>query len=343
MAEEMKAAEVGKSLAAAEQETVQTAVEAPAAEAAEAEAAGTTMPAAAAEQNSGVETAALTNPSKRRGRPKGRKNSKKKASASPALMSDVELLEAVEAAAKSGKPDERLAPPQESKLAKRAAKRGRPAHKDQVAAAETAVQPLSSSQKTRERVGFCSRATTETAIEVQINLDGDGSSDIDTGIGFLNHMLTLLARHGFLDLSVQARGDLDVDCHHTIEDCGIVLGTALKDALGTKAGIHRYGNCFIPMDEALAQVCLDFSGRPYIVFDADLPIVQIGNYDSEMTEEFFRALAVASGMTLHIRVLYGKNLHHMIEAIFKAFARALSEAVTYDPRVHGVMSSKGIL
>lgn len=286
-----------------------------------------------------LEAAAAAKPARKRGRLKG----SRKVKTAAAAMSDVELLEAVEAAAKSGKPDERLAPPTAGGRDEPAAKRGRPAKKAKQPALKTQAQIEQDLKQNRERIGFCSRATTETAIEIQINLDGGGSSDIDTGIGFLDHMLTLLARHGFLDLSVQARGDLDVDCHHTIEDCGIVLGTALKDALGTKAGIHRYGNCFIPMDEALAQVCLDFSGRPYIVFDADLPIVQIGNYDSEMTEEFFRAVAVASGMTLHIRVLYGKNLHHMIEAIFKAFARALSEAVAYDPRVHGVMSSKGIL
>lgn len=128
-----------------------------------------------------------------------------------------------------------------------------------------------------------------------------------------------------------------------MEDCGIVLGQTLKEAVGDKAGIHRYGNCFLPMDEALVQVCLDFSGRPYLVFDADIPKVQLGIYDAEMTEEFFRALAMQAGITLHIRVLYGKNTHHIIEAIFKGFARALAEAVAFDSRVHGVMSSKGTL
>ena len=174
-------------------------------------------------------------------------------------------------------------------------------------------------------------------------LDGSGSCEINTGIGFFDHMLTLLAKHSFSDLVVHAVGDLDVDSHHTVEDCGIVLGQALKEAVGDKAGIHRYGNCFLPMDEALVQVCLDFSGRPYLVFDADIPKVQLGIYDAEMTEEFFRALAMQAGLTLHIRVLYGKNTHHIIEAIFKGFARALSEAVGFDSRVHGVMSSKGTL
>ena len=187
------------------------------------------------------------------------------------------------------------------------------------------------------------RKTLETGVSVEWNLDGSGSCEINTGIGFLDHMLTLLAKHSFSDLTVQAKGDLDVDSHHTVEDCGIVLGQALKEAIGDKAGIHRYGNCFLPMDEALAQVCLDFSGRAYLVFDADIPKVQLGIYDAEMTEEFFRAVAMQAGLTLHIRVLSGKNTHHIIEAMFKGFARALAEAWAHDSRVHGVMSSKGAL
>lgn len=193
------------------------------------------------------------------------------------------------------------------------------------------------------RSGNVERKTLETGISAEWCLDGSGSCEINTGIGFFDHMLTLLAKHSFSDLVLHAVGDLDVDSHHTVEDCGIVLGQALKEAVGDKAGIHRYGNCFLPMDEALVQVCLDFSGRPYFVFDADIPKVQLGIYDAEMTEEFFRALAVQAGITLHIRVLYGKNTHHIIEAIFKGFARALSEAVAFDSRVHGVMSSKGTL
>ncbi len=187
------------------------------------------------------------------------------------------------------------------------------------------------------------RKTLETGVSAEWNIDGGGSCDINTGVGFFDHMLTLLAKHSFSDLTVQAVGDLDVDSHHTVEDCGIVLGQALREAVGDKAGIHRYGSCFLPMDEALAHVCLDFSGRPYLVFDAEIPKVQLGIYDAEMTEEFFRALAMNAGLTLHIRVLYGKNTHHIIEAIFKAFARALAEAVSLDGRVHGVMSSKGSL
>lgn len=193
------------------------------------------------------------------------------------------------------------------------------------------------------RSGNVERKTLETGISAEWCLDGSGSCEINTGIGFFDHMLILLAKHSFSDMVVYAVGDLDVDSHHTVEDCGIVLGQALKEAVGDKAGIHRYGNCFLTMDEALVQVCLDFSGRPYLVFDADIPKVQLGIYDAEMTEEFFRALAMQAGLTLHIRVLYGKNTHHIIEAIFKGFARALSEAVAFDSRVHGVMSSKGTL
>ena len=203
---------------------------------------------------------------------------------------------------------------------------------------------MSKSTETKKaRRAEIERKTAETQISVKLNLDGEGKCDIATGIGFLDHMLTLLAKHSFMDLTVKAKGDLEVDSHHTVEDIGIVLGEALREALGDKSGIHRYGNCFIPMDETLAQVCLDFSGRPFLVFDAEIPKIQLGNYDAEMTEEFFRAVAVHCGLTLHIRVLYGSNVHHIIEAIFKAFARAVAEAAAVDPRVKGVMSSKGVL
>ena len=203
---------------------------------------------------------------------------------------------------------------------------------------------MSKSTETKKaRRAEIGRKTAETQISIKLNLDGEGTCDIATGIGFLDHMLTLLAKHSFMDLAVKAKGDLEVDCHHTVEDIGIVLGEALQEALGDKAGIHRYGNCFIPMDETLAQVCLDFSGRPFLVFGAEIPKIQLGNYDTEMTEEFFRAVAVHCGLTLHIRVLYGSNVHHIIEAIFKAFARAVAEATAVDPRVKGVMSSKGVL
>lgn len=203
---------------------------------------------------------------------------------------------------------------------------------------------MSKSTETKKaRRAEIERKTAETQISIKLNLDGEGTCDIATGIGFLDHMLTLLAKHSFMDLTVKAKGDLEVDSHHTVEDIGIVLGEALREALGDKAGIHRYGNCFIPMDETLAQVCLDFSGRPFLVFGAEIPKIQLGNYDAEMTEEFFRAVAMHCGLTLHIRVLYGSNVHHIIEAIFKAFARAVAEAAAVDPRVKGVMSSKGVL
>ena len=203
---------------------------------------------------------------------------------------------------------------------------------------------MSKSTETKKaRRAEIERKTAETQISIKLNLDGEGICDIATGIGFLDHMLTLLAKHSFMDLTVKAKGDLEVDSHHTVEDIGIVLGEALREALGDKAGIHRYGNCFIPMDETLAQVCLDFSGRPFLAFGAEIPKIQLGNYDTEMTEEFFRAVAMHCGLTLHIRVLYGSNVHHIIEAIFKAFARAVAEAAAVDPRVKGVMSSKGVL
>ena len=193
------------------------------------------------------------------------------------------------------------------------------------------------------RKGEIIRETLETKVKVAIDLDGSGQSEISTGIGFFDHMLNLFAKHGFIDLMVQAKGDLAVDSHHTIEDCGLALGQALKQALGDKQGIHRYGSCLLPMDEALAQVALDFSGRPFLAWQADIPKVMLGNMEAEMGEEFFRAVAMESGMTIHVNLLAGNNTHHMLEAIFKAFARALAQAVANDPRVKGVMSSKGVL
>ena len=193
------------------------------------------------------------------------------------------------------------------------------------------------------RTGEITRKTLETAVTVKLNLDGTGKTEINTGVGFLDHMLTLLGKHSFMDLTVQAQGDLNVDSHHTVEDIGLALGQALQQALGNKAGIHRYGSCLLPMDEALAQIALDFSGRPFLVWNADIPRVMLGNMEAEMLEEFFRAVAMESKLTLHVNLLYGKNTHHMAEAIFKGFARALAEAVAKDARVNGVMSSKGIL
>ena len=163
---------------------------------------------------------------------------------------------------------------------------------------------MSKSTETKKaRRAEIERKTAETQISIKLNLDGEGTCDIATGIGFLDHMLTLLAKHSFMDLTVKAKGDLEVDSHHTVEDIGIVLGEALREALGDKAGIHRYGNCFIPMDETLAQVCLDFSGRPFLVFGAEIPKIQLGNYDTEMTEEFFRAVACIISLKQFLRHL----------------------------------------
>ena len=185
------------------------------------------------------------------------------------------------------------------------------------------------------------RETGETRILITLNLDGTGKSQIHTGIGFLDHMLTLFCKHGFLDLTVEAEGDLAVDCHHTVEDTGIVLGQAIREALGDKRGIRRFGSAYVPMDEALAFTSLDFSGRAFLVFDADMPQERIGDYDSCLTEEFMRALAFNGGITLHQRGVYGKNAHHITEALFKSLGLAMKDAV----RVEGqeVTSTKGVL
>ncbi len=185
--------------------------------------------------------------------------------------------------------------------------------------------------------------TNETKITTKWNLDKAENGKISTGVGFLDHMLTLLGAHSGTALSVEAEGDIYVDCHHTVEDVGIVLGTLLKEATGDKKGIKRYGSFTLPMDEALVQVNLDFGGRPYIVFNADMPKVRLGDYDTEMTEEFFRALAFNAGMTLHVNLVYGSNCHHIIEGIFKAFAHALKEAITVDEKISGVLSTKGVM
>lgn len=187
-----------------------------------------------------------------------------------------------------------------------------------------------------------SRTTKETDILVRLDLDSGKTAEIDTGIGFFDHMLTALAVHSGMDLTVRAKGDLEVDCHHTVEDAGIVLGKALAQALGDKGGIARYGSAHIPMDEALAFSVLDISGRPYLVFSAPLKNERVGAFDTCMTEEFFRALCMNAGITLHLQVLYGANDHHMIEAAFKAFAHSLRQAAA--PMEKGkILSSKGIL
>lgn len=193
------------------------------------------------------------------------------------------------------------------------------------------------------RIGTVSRRTKETDIFMKLNLDGDGTAEIATGIGFFDHMLNGMARHGFFDLKVAMTGDLEVDCHHSIEDAGIVLGTAIREAAGDKRGIRRFGSCILPMDETLVLCAVDLSGRPYLSFDASFPTERIGNMDTEMVKEFFYAVSYAAGMNLHIKVLDGGNSHHMAEVMFKAFGRALDEATTKDPRIGDVLSTKGTL
>lgn len=194
-----------------------------------------------------------------------------------------------------------------------------------------------------KRTAQITRETGETKIDAALVIDGSGQTQIDTGVGFFDHMLNLFARHGLFDLTFSAQGDLHVDDHHTVEDAGIVLGQAMKQALGDKSGIKRYGTAFVPMDEALVQVSLDISGRPYVVTDVPLPPVTLGNFAAEMLEEFLRAFAFSAGITLHVRLIAGKNTHHIIEAVFKALGRALDEATQIDPRISGVMSTKGTL
>ena len=194
-----------------------------------------------------------------------------------------------------------------------------------------------------ERIARIQRKTKETDIQVKLNLDGSGNSVINTGIGFFNHMLEGFSKHGFFDLNLNCEGDLAVDCHHTIEDCGIVLGNAIREALGDKSGIKRFGSCILPMDESLVLCAIDLSGRPYLVFDGEFTTEKIGYMDTEMVKEFFYAISYSAGMNLHIKVLTPGNNHHMAEAMFKAFARALDEAVSHDPRVRGILSTKGSL
>jgi imidazoleglycerol-phosphate dehydratase len=195
---------------------------------------------------------------------------------------------------------------------------------------------------TMGRTAEINRETKETNVSLRIDLDG-GEAKVSTGVGFLNHMLDLLALHGRLGLQLEASGDLETGAHHTTEDVGICLGQAIDQALGDRAGIRRYGSALVPMDEALGECAIDVSGRPYCAFDAELPAVTIAGFDSELAEEFFRAVSNNSKMTVHIWVRSGSNAHHMIEASFKAFARALREAVSIDPDETGVPSTKGSL
>ena len=187
------------------------------------------------------------------------------------------------------------------------------------------------------------RTTKETDIRLRIALDGSGQAEPDTGIGFFDHMLSAFARHGFFDLTVECDGDLEVDTHHTVEDCGIVLGDAIASALGDKAGIRRYGQSILPMDDALVLCAIDLSGRGYLGWDLPFTAERIGDLETETVKEFFYAVSQRAGMNLHLRLLAGENNHHICEAAFKAFGRALAEAVSKDPRVTGVLSTKGSL
>ena len=193
------------------------------------------------------------------------------------------------------------------------------------------------------RVAEVKRTTKETDISLSLNLDGNGTSEIDTGIGFVDHRLDGFARHGRFDLKVEVKGDLIVDCHHSIEDTGIVLGEAIKKAVGDKKGMKRFGSCILPMDETLVLCAIDISGRPYLSFDGEFTTDRVGYMDTEMVKEFFYAISYTAGMNLHIRVLSGGNNHHMIEAMFKAFAKALDQATVIDPRITDILSTKGSL
>ena len=193
------------------------------------------------------------------------------------------------------------------------------------------------------RTATITRKTKETDIFCELNLDGTGSAEVNTGIGFFDHMLEGFARHGLFDLKLTCKGDLVVDCHHTIEDCGIVLGSAIRKALGDKTGIKRFGSLMLPMDETLVLCAIDLSGRPYLNFDASFDVERVGYFDTEMVKEFFYAISYTAGMNIHLKVLDGSNAHHMIEAMFKAFAKALDEATLKDPRITDLLSTKGSL
>ena len=194
-----------------------------------------------------------------------------------------------------------------------------------------------------KRIGNCIRKTKETDIAITINLDGQGKNQIDTGIPFFDHMLNGFARHGLFDLDVKVVGDLEVDCHHTVEDTGIVLGQAIAEALGDKAGIKRYGSFLLPMDETLALCAIDLSGRPYLNFQAEFPTEHIGGLDTEMIKEFFYAVSYSAAMNLHLKIMDGGNSHHMAEALFKAFGKALDAATLEEPRMKDIWSTKGSL
>ena len=197
---------------------------------------------------------------------------------------------------------------------------------------------------TASRKGSVQRKTRETSISVDLDLDGSGVAAIDTGIGFFDHMLDQLARHGLMDITIKAEGDLHIDTHHTVEDCGWALGAAFAEALGDRGGIHRYASFYLPMDEALSRVAVDVSGRPFLVWRTEMTSPRLGDMDTEVFREFFQAFSQAAGITLHVETLYGVNCHHIIESIFKALARSLRQAVAIEPREDGrIPSTKGVL
>ena len=193
------------------------------------------------------------------------------------------------------------------------------------------------------RTANIARKTKETDINMSLTLDGTGKSEVNTGIGFFNHMLEGFSKHGFFDLTISVNGDLEVDGHHTVEDTGIVLGAAIKEALGDKASIKRYGSFILPMDDALCLCAVDLCDRPYLNFDCEFSVERVGELDTELVKEFFYAVSYSAGMNIHLKMLDGSNAHHMIEAMFKAFAKALDEASSYDERITGVLSTKGTL
>jgi imidazoleglycerol-phosphate dehydratase len=193
------------------------------------------------------------------------------------------------------------------------------------------------------RTATIARKTAETEVKLTVNLDGSGQAEVASGVGFLDHMLTHIAKHGLFDLAVSCKGDTHIDAHHTVEDIGICFGQALAKALGDKAGIRRFGDCTLPMDETLATAAVDLSGRPYLVWRADVPLEMLGTFSSQLAEEFWRAVSSSGLLTLHVVLHHGRNTHHIVEAIFKACARALRAAVESDPRAIGVPSTKGVL
>lgn len=194
-----------------------------------------------------------------------------------------------------------------------------------------------------ERLANITRDTKETQISLELNIDGEGDYSIDTGIGFFNHMMEAFSKHGFFDMNCKVSGDLEVDGHHTVEDTGIVLGNAIRQALGDKVGIRRFGNFYLPMDDALVLCAIDICGRPYLEYDAKFPTEKVGEMDTELFKEFFEAVSYSAMMNIHIKVIAGDNSHHIAEAMFKAFAKALDEATSIDPRINGVQSTKGVL